>query len=410
MKRLTPLIIGGIFAVTIIVVIITAIMLRHKDVPEGKFKNMVKATYVGSMECKKCHERKVLEWTTTLHSKMMQDAKANPLVIIGDFSSPSKTRTFNKDDVDYIIGSQWKQQYLKKAGDDYEILPAVYSIANNKWISYGNGAAKEKSLGLKSARAVTQQRVDPVKKTFKEPGIACEACHGPGSNHVKAIPGFEIATTVNPARLTGNAAAQICGSCHSRGTDKSGDHAYPVEYMNVRGTGNLSLYFNLANQKENPDLFWTSGDSRYSYMQYIDWKGSQHAQAGITCTSCHTVHQSLTTFQTKLAGDMQCKSCHTTTENRMAHKMHTFGSCIGCHMPKTGTSAEAGDMRSHTFKFISPELSMKKGGVKNQPNSCSGCHHHKDTPLEDLVEFLDAAKKADMPLPYSAHKRPPVKK
>lgn len=53
---------------------------------------------------------------------------------------------------------------------------------------------------------------------------------------------------------------------------------------------------------------------------------------------------------------------------------------------------------------------MKMGGVKNQPNSCSGCHQHKDTPLEDLVEFLDAAKKADMPLPYSAHKRPPVKK
>jgi hypothetical protein len=30
--------------------------------------------------------------------------------------------------------------------------------------------------------------------------------------------------------------------------------------------------------------------------------------------------------------------------------------------------------------------------------------------LEDLIEFLDAARKTDMPLPYSAHKRPPAKR
>jgi hypothetical protein len=43
--------------------------------------------------------------------------------------------------------------------------------------------------------------------------------------------------------------------------------------------------------------------------------------------------------------------------------------------------------------------------VKNQPNACSNCHHHKDTPLEVLDGFLEAAKKRDMPLPFSAHRR-----
>ena len=42
----------------------------------------------------------------------------------------------------------------------------------------------------------------------------------PGSNHVKAIPGYEIPTTINPQRMTSGSAAQICGSCHSRGKDK----------------------------------------------------------------------------------------------------------------------------------------------------------------------------------------------
>ncbi|MDI6802085.1 MAG: cytochrome c3 family protein [Thermodesulfovibrionales bacterium] len=401
MKKLTPWIIGGIFAVTIAVVIVATLMLRHKAVPEGKFKNMVGATYVGADECKKCHERKYLEWSTTLHSKMMQDAKANPQVIIGDFRSPSRIRTFKKDDVDYALGSQWKQQYLKKAGDDYEVLPAIYHISSNKWVE-----APQKKSWFKECAGCHATGVDLVKKTFKDPGISCEACHGPGSNHIKAIPGFEIATTVNPVRLTSAQAAQICGSCHSRGMDTGGGHhAYPVEYMSVRGTGNLFLHFNIFDQKNNPELFWPSGDAKYSYMQYADWKQSEHAKNGITCTSCHLVHKSTTTFQTKLEGDMLCKSCHAATNNRMAHKIHTFGSCIACHMPKTGTSAEAGDIRSHTFKFISPELSLKRGGVQRQPNSCSGCHHHKDTPLEDMVEFLDAAKKTDMPLPFSAHRR-----
>lgn len=408
MKKLTLLIIIGIFAVTITIVIVATIMLKHKKVPEGEFKNMVGATYVGSMECKKCHERKYLEWATTLHPKMMQDAKANPFVIMGDFDTPSKIRTFSKEVVHYTIGNLFRQAYLKKAGDDYEVLPAVYDLISNKWEVFKGG---QKKSWFKECAGCHATGVDPVKKTFKEAGVGCEACHGPGSNHVKAIPGYEIPTTINPQRMTSGSAAQICGSCHSRGKDKKSAHPYPLEYMTSRGLSNLYVHFDMADTKNNPDMFWPSGEGKYGYMQYIDWKGSQHAQAGITCTSCHTVHQSLTTFQTKLAGDMQCKSCHTTTENRMAHKIHTFGSCIDCHMPRTGIGAGKEIVsRSHTFKFISPELSMKKGGTKNQPNSCSGCHHHKDTPLEDLIEFLDAAKKTDMPLPYSAHKRPPVKK
>ena len=96
-------------------------------------------------------------------------------------------------------------------------------------------------------------------------------------------------------------------------------------------------------------------------------------------------------------------------ENRGAHKLHTFGSCIACHMPRTGKSAEAGDIRSHTFRFIPPEYSIEMGGLEEQPNSCSGCHHHKDDLIEGLVEFLDAVKRTDMPKPYAVHRREALK-
>jgi hypothetical protein len=52
--------------------------------------------------------------------------------------------------------------------------------------------------------------------------------------------------------------------------------------------------------------------------------------------------------------------------------------------------------------------SLKAGGVDKLMNSCSGCHHHKDAPLDGLIEFMEGAKKHDMPKPFSAHLRPPV--
>lgn len=407
MKRL-PLIIGVIFVLTIAIIIITTFQLEHKEASVGEFKTMVGAEFVGSIKCKQCHERKFLEWTTTLHSKMMQDAKANPMAIIGDFNSSSEVRTFKKEEVDFTLGNQWKQQYLKKAGDDYVVLPAQYNISSGQWVSYQAEDGQDQSW-FKECAGCHATGVDPEKKTFKEPGIGCEACHGPGSNHVKAIPGYEIATIVNPQRLTTNAAAQICGSCHSRGMDKSGQYPYPVNYMTSRGVANLRIFFNHANQEENKEIFWPSGDSKHNYMQYLDWQKSEHAKAGVTCTNCHTIHVSRSAFQTKLQGDKLCRSCHQTMENRGAHKLHTFGSCIACHMPRTGKSAEAGDIRSHTFRFIPPEYSIEMGGLEEQPNSCSGCHHHKDDLIEGLVEFLDAVKRTDMPKPYAVHRREALK-
>jgi len=404
-----PKIIGLIIVLAVAVIIYATMELKHhEEASEGEFKNMVGATNVGSFECKKCHERRYLEWSTTLHSKMLQDAKANPMVIIGDFDSSSDIRTFNKEDVDYTIGNQWKQQYLKKIEDDYFVLPAQYNISSGEWEAY-HAEDWQKRSWFKECAGCHATGVDPITKTFKEPGIGCEACHGPGSNHIKAIPGFEIATIVNPVRLTTSAEAQICGSCHTKGRDKSGEYAYPVGYMTSRGVLNLRLFFDTFNQKDNPDMFWPSGDSKEYHQQYLDWQKSEHAKMGVSCTGCHVIHSGKTPSQIRLVGDNLCKSCHSTLAYRSAHRIHTFGSCIACHMPRTVESAVAGDERSHTFKFISPELSIEMGGAEKQPNSCSGCHKHEKTPLTDLVEFLDAAKKVDMPKPFLAHRREPLK-
>jgi hypothetical protein len=417
-----PLIIGAVFALALAVIIVTTIALKreltHEEVRlEGKFRDWTGATFVGSEACKKCHERTFLEWKTSLHSRMMQNAKAYPEANIGDFEIASDIRKFDKKEVGYTLGSQWKQQYMEKKGRDLLVLPAQYNVPTGKWQAYfPDDPAKR--VWFQECAGCHATGVNPEKKSFVEMGISCESCHGPGSNHVEAVPVFEIPTIIQAGRLTPAAAAQICGSCHTRGRDKSGNYAYPAQYQSVRGVANLRLYFDEASPTTTPEYFWPSGESKYSNQQYLDWKQSQHAKVGVVCVTCHGVHKSkskmtftgenaglpdVTTARTRLFGDQLCESCHTAPQYRSAHRIHTFGSCVACHMPMVATIGEAGDARSHTFRFISPEASLKEGGLNKQPNSCSSCHHHKDTPLQDLVAFLEAAKKADMPKPFTVH-------
>ena len=420
-----PIIIGGIFVLALGVIVATTLMLKTELAHEGKmlqgkFKDRTDATFVGSQTCKQCHERTYLEWRTSLHSRMMRDVKQEPFANIGDFDSPSDVRTFARDQVKYVLGSQWKQQYLKKEGDDLIVLPAQYSAFNGEWKAYFPDKP-EKRNWFKECAGCHATGVDPSKKTFVEMGVSCEACHGPGSNHVEAIPGFEIPTIISAARLTPSLAAQICGSCHTRGRSPKSNYAFPVDYQNHKGEANLKLFFDEADPAhvDDAEYFWPSGESRYSNQQYLDWKQSEHAKVGVTCITCHSVHKSKSALQglgevanplmiirskTRLFEDRLCKSCHTTPQHRSAHRIHTFGSCVRCHMPKVAGIGEAGDAHSHTFRFMFPQDSLKAGGIEKQPNACNSCHHHQKNPAEDLAGFLEAAKAQDMPKPFNVHR------
>ncbi len=421
-----PLIIGTIFALALIVVIVTTITLKKTELSfrviqlEGKFKDRDGATFVGSETCKKCHERTYLEWKTSLHSRMMRDVKLEPLANIGDFNTPNDVRTFSKEDVAYTLGSQWRQQYLKKEGQDLIVLPAMYNVSLGVWRAYFPDKPVERDWFNRCA-GCHATGVDPKKQTFVEMGVACEACHGPGSNHVEAVPGFEIPTILQASRLTPALAAQICGSCHTRGRDKTEKYAYSVEYQIYKGMGNIRLYFDEVNPADNHEYFWPSGESKYSNQQYLDWKQSEHAKVGVNCITCHDVHRSKSALQsvgevpnplvvirskTRLFEDQLCKSCHTTPQYRSVHRIHTFGSCVRCHMPRVASIGEAGDAHSHTFRFMFPQTTLKAGGLDKQPNACNACHHHKDTPTENLIGFLETAKKNDMPRPVNVHRKP----
>jgi predicted CXXCH cytochrome family protein len=320
------------------------------------------------------------------------------MVIQGDFKTVDEIvaklppelgiTKITKEDVVYTIGTQWKERYLTKIGDDLFILPIQYNLETQEWKTYHAkpdwNDPEKRSWFLKCA-GCHATGVDPEAKTFTEIAIGCEACHGPGGNHVEATAENMMGTIVNPALLPADLSAQICGQCHTRGKDPTG-YGYPKEFL---PTLNLNLlYTPVTPEKDTPKRFWPDGTSKSHHQQYLDWERSTHAEEGVTCHTCHTVHTSANKFQTKAPGSTLCVNCHQAKVTDPCVQVCESTSCIGCHMPKAAKSAVASDIHSHTFNVISPAETIKYGGLKNQTNSCNLCHWHKDDSPEYLLEAL----------------------
>jgi formate-dependent nitrite reductase cytochrome c552 subunit len=380
--------------------------------------------YIGSEQCKVCHLEHYDSWKMTLHSRTLQDVTENrdavitdlnPEVIRADLKKREKDLKVPVDaiyipkaeDIRFTQGVQWKQRYVVAKNGTLYIAPIEYNAWDHQWVTYREDTW-DKRPWFEKCGGCHATGVDLEKGTFSETGVGCEACHGPASIHV-ALPKTAVfdkrMTIVNPSKLPAGIRTQICGSCHGNGTAlKTKGVDWPVGFSPGRALG----AFHRPDQSiANEELFYADRSIDRHHRQYNDWQQSVHAHKGVSCTSCHYVHQlglPPTQFQTVGAGSGQCLSCHTGNTNKYSHSIHSFSNCIGCHMPRITMSAESGAALRHTFKLMSPERSLKARGIDKMPNSCTSCHHHKNTPLDALAGFLEAAKKNDMPLPFSVHR------
>ncbi len=410
-------------------VVLLGIGLAGCGTEEPKVKDVLSApkSYVGSNQCEVCHLEHYDSWKMTLHSRTLQDVRENqdalvtridPEVILADLKKSKKTLRVPADkiyipaleDIKYTQGVQWRQRYVVEKNGKLYIAPVEYDVWGHDWVSY-HESDWDKRPWIEKCGGCHATGVDLEKGSFSEPAVGCESCHGPGSHHV-ALPKTAIfdkrRTIVNPSKLSAGIRTQICGSCHSSGIAiKNVEVEWPVDYLPGKALGPYLKPHAQVDDDPNQENFDPVVEDHH--QQYNDWRKSVHAQKGVSCTSCHYVHQlglPPTQFQTMGAGSGQCLSCHTGNTNKYAHSIHSFSNCVGCHMPRVNLSTEPGTSLRHTFNIMSPEASLKAGGVDKVPNSCSSCHHHKNTPLKELVGFLDASIKKDTPLPFSVHRKP----
>jgi len=352
--------------------------------------------YTGSAACKTCHPALYERWRKTRMANVVRDPREHPDAIIPDFSKADPPLSFRREDVALVYGSRWKQRYFIRAGDDYVVAPSQWDVAHQKWLPYfvRNGTDWWAELyPPDNAKRPTGPLCDGchsvnyniATRSVTEWNVGCERCHGPGGDHVKKPSRTNI---VNPARLDFVRAGDTCIQCHSQGkpleNPKNGlYYDWPVGY-DVRL--NLRDFWKLEEHRLGETSFthFPDGTAHKNRMQGNDFVESVMYTHGVKCFTCHDVHGTDNPADLIKPAAVLCLDCHGPNSPNgpraasiSAHTHHAETSagseCIACHMPKIEQTLPDDNVRSHTFRFITPAMT----GRYKIPNPCNVCHQDK---------------------------------
>ncbi|MGI9427054.1 MAG: cytochrome c3 family protein [Bythopirellula sp.] len=289
-------------------------------------------------------------------------------------------------------GSHHYQTYWVDGADKFgrlqQTLPLVYLLKDQRWIpreaafmrpaggdhfitQWNNHCIKCHSTGgVPGLIAETNQ----FETRVGELGIACEACHGPGEEHIQAnrdplrrfqyyLSGQSDPTIVNPSKLDHEASSQVCGQCHGVFVQR-GEYGmkYAFEGIAYRPGQDLfdTRYYiqhprndpNPERQQEltkNPEFFrerwWDDGTILAGGREFTAMSVSGcYLRGEISCLSCHSMHGSPPEDQLMPGMDSTaaCVQCHDQPKYTSEIQSHTFhppestgSNCLNCHMPRT---------------------------------------------------------------------------
>jgi predicted CXXCH cytochrome family protein len=393
------------------------------------------AKFVGAEQCASCHAQENARWRGSHHQLAMQPAVGS--TVRGDFNHASfdnngvtssffrdgskyKVRTDGPDgalhdyEIAYTFGVYPLQQYLiAMPGGRLQALGIAWDTraretGGQRWFFLYPG----QKITARDSRHWTgldqnwnymcadchstnlRKKYDARARTFStsyaEIDVSCEACHGPGSNHVSwankqgdwqkldATQGLTIALDerkgvawpIDPA--TGNVRRssprqsvreiETCARCHAR---RGQIHEDYVHGQPVGDDYRVALL--------DEDRYFPDGQIKEEDYEYGSFVQSRMFHAGVTCSDCHEPHSS----RLRAEGNGVCAQCHSAQKyDSAAHHFHKVGSagarCVECHMP-TRTYMVVDARRDHSIRIPRPDLSVKLG----TPNACTNCHTDK---------------------------------
>jgi len=433
--------------------------------------------YVSSDTCRSCHPEQYASWEASYHRTMTQVATPETVVPSFDgvevqvhgrryeFSQDGDELWVDMEDPYYdgsgpaprvrrrivmTTGSHHEQDFWFESGPGRAVahFPLVYRIAEQRWLPNGStfvqppfdhsrparpekGGWNRNCIQCHATRGQPRLRGnEPAETAVAELGIACESCHGPAQDHVRAnqdpLRRYALhdkdddegdPTIVNPARLDKQRASEVCGQCHMVSTlmgprsnphwNEHGASYRPGDELEVTrdvlrpdSADDPAIAYML---RRNPnflrDRFWADGMIRVSGREYHGLLDSPCFKDGpMTCLSCHTMHKAAAdprTFEEwaddqlapKMETNTACLQCHSGFEDVEAHTHHDAGSsgslCYNCHMPHT-TYGLLKAIRSHEIDSPSVQTTLDTGRL----NACNLCH--LDRPLAWTAEHLES--------------------
>ena len=274
------------------------------------------AQYIGSVVCRGCHRgtdpQLVSTWAASAHAfalwKAGESTGAGKIVATFSPSPP-----FTQAQVAYVVGIGHRQQAF--LGTDLKTLPGRWEVKSKSWGPQPALDAKGDCLGCHTSG------YDPAAGTWKETGVGCEMCHGPGSTHAAATD--KKATITRFADLPPARQAMACAQCHARGLSKNGKYPFPLGF---RPGDDLDQVFTLSTDTAT----WTQ-NAQYNQLRL---GGGKHLAAGVVCTTCHDPHGS-GPWLLRDAVNPLCLKCHQGKLKGPQHGDEVLKAvtCDTCHMP-----------------------------------------------------------------------------
>lgn len=387
-----------------------------------------KATYVGKENCKECHLGEYDDWLKSHHNKAMD--YANDSTVLGNFDNATlESRGFThrlyKEDgkfmvytdgaegkmeafeIKYVFGYTPLQQYLIEFDGGrlqtlsitwntidsvwYHMADYIYQdekVDHNNWLHWTNQAqnwngmcAECHSTNLKKGY---DHLTDTYNTTWSEINVSCEACHGPGSEHVEwaNLPEYSqqsfnnFGLVIKTSGIDNVEYVDNCVRCHSRKVSL-GDFDHFAS----------SIYdHSVPGLPGEPDWFIDGQIKEEDYV-YASFLQSRMYMKEIQCNDCHNVHSGERLFE----GNALCLQCHigdiydthdhhrhksagmsgdaVISESGVKFEVGSGTECINCHMP--GRFYMGVDYRhDHSFRIPRPDLTI----ANNTPNACNQCH------------------------------------
>jgi Cytochrome c554 and c-prime len=289
------------------------------------------ALFVGSHACRDCHADIAEAYSRTpmaRSSGAVESVPAAEFTASGQRYRISENRLFfdqGSAAFDYFVGSNSKGRTYLFQRDGYLFeLPVTWYAHPGSWdASPGYEQYREVRLDRgveRSCLSCHASQVRYVRGTqnrygdppFAEGGVACERCHGPGSEHVQDPSGARM---VNPAKLEAERRDSVCIQCHLTGVSAVVRAARSLaDFRAGDKIADYATYF-----------VWDGGPQDFKVTSHVErlWASGCKQAAGdkLWCGTCHEPHTN--TDRTQAA----CQGCH-----QKAH--HAEEQCASCHMPK----------------------------------------------------------------------------
>jgi predicted CXXCH cytochrome family protein len=423
-------------AAAIVVLAIAALIFewtRARPSPGSEASKSVPAAYVGRKVCGECHAKELEAWRGSDHDLAMQ--VADDKTVLGNFANAKFrysgiTTTFSRRDgkfyvttdgsdgklhdyqIKYTFGVHPLQQYLiELPGGRMQALGIAWdsrprALGGERWFHLypkldlkagdplhwtGNSqtwnfqCAECHSTDLKKNY---DAKTNTYHTTWAELDVSCEACHGPGANHVawakktgdaandpkhglvvalderKGVTWARDATGTpqRSAPRTQSREIDACARCHGRAARLSDDDPHGKPPLDTHRYALL-----------DDGLYWDDGQMHDEVYNWGAFLQSKMYAKGVTCSDCHDPHS----LKLKAPGNAVCTQCHDAAKYDVGththHRAGTAGAaCAACHMPTT-TYMIVDPRHDHSMRVPRPDLSVRL----NVPNACNNCHANK---------------------------------